>query len=73
MNDAGIPCEISDNAGEYVCNCVFYSMLEHNGGEVPTGFIHVPFIPEQGHKDEPYLEFDDIYKGIVAAIEVLAG
>ena len=71
VNSAGIPCEISDNAGKYVCNNVFYSMLEHNGGEVPTGFIHVPYIKEQGHEDSPYLKFDELYTGIMAAIETV--
>ena len=67
----GIPCERSDNAGEYVCNALLYGMLAHNNGEVPTGFIHVPFIREQGHGDQPYLELDDILRGIVAAIKTV--
>ena len=61
----------SDNAGEYVCNALLYGMLAHNNGEVPTGFIHVPFIREQGHGDQPYLELDDILRGIVAAIKTV--
>ena len=69
---AGIPCEGSDDAGRYVCNTVFYSMLEHDKGAVPTGFIHVPYIKEQGHEDEPYLELDDISRGIAVAIETVA-
>ena len=35
--------------------------------------IHVPYIKEQGHEDEPYLEFDDISRGIAVAIETVAG
>lgn len=31
----GIRCERSDDAGGFVCNSLFYRMLEHNGGEVP--------------------------------------
>ena len=68
---AGIPCERSDDAGQYVCNTVLYSMLEHSA--VPTGFIHVPYIKEQGHEGEPYLELDDISRGIAVAIETVAG
>lgn len=66
-----IPCERSDSAGEFVCNCIFYSMLYHNKGEVPTGFIHMPYIKEQGHDDKPYLEFEDILKAMTAAIETI--
>ena len=67
----GIPCEISDNAGEYVCNTLLYSMLAYNKGKVPTGFIHVPSIREQGHEDKPFMESEDIYKGIIIIIKLL--
>ena len=66
-----IPCERSDSAGEFVCNCLLYSMLDHNKGEVPTGFIHMPYIKEQGHEDKPYMELKDITKAIMTAIETV--
>ena len=69
----GISCERSDNAGEYVCNTLLYGMLYHNNGEVPTGFIHVPYIPRQGHDGQPSMELEDICKGIAAAIETVIG
>jgi pyroglutamyl-peptidase len=68
----GIPCEISDDAGAYVCNALLYGMLEHNGGTVPTVFIHVPFVREQGHADKPFMELDDIYRAVVAAVGSVA-
>ena len=67
----GIPCEKSGDAGEYVCNTLLYGMLEHNRGAVPTGFIHVPFIREQGHEDQPCMELSDIEKGIETAIKTV--
>lgn len=70
LTTRGIRCEVSDDAGTFVCNSLFYSMLEHNRGEVPTGFIHVPFIKEQGHPDEPYMEIDVICSAIKAIIEM---
>ncbi len=70
---AGVPCRISHSAGLYVCNSLLFSMLWHNGGAVPTGFIHVPAVPEMGYADKPSLAFDDIYKGIAAALEAVAG
>jgi len=65
----GIPAEKSDDAGEYVCNDLLYGMLGAIDGKVPAGFIHVPYIQQQGHK--PYLEFDDVYKGILTAIKTV--
>ena len=72
VRSLGIPCERSDSAGEFVCNCLLYSMLDHNKGEVPTGFIHMPYIKEQGHDDAPAMELADMEKGIFAAIEAVA-
>lgn len=69
VKSEGIPAEKSDDAGEYVCNNLLYGMLGHIGGKVPTGFIHVPFIKEQGHK--PYMEFDDVYKGIFTVVKTV--
>ena len=73
INSIGVPSASSNNAGEYVCNCIFYSMLHYVDEEIPTGFIHVPFIKEQGHTDQyPYLEYQDIYNSIIQAIKVVA-
>lgn len=43
LHQAGIPSEISDSAGTYVCNHLFYGLMEtlHATG-VPAGFIHLP-------------------------------
>ncbi len=69
---AGVPCRISHSAGLYVCNNLLYAMLAHDGGAVPTGFIHVPAVPELGHPDMPSMEFDMIYAGICAALGAVA-
>ena len=68
----GIPAGISDSAGLYVCNNLLYAMLAHVDGAVPTGFIHVPAVPELGHPDMPSLEFGLIYEGICAALGAVA-
>lgn len=67
----GIPARASDSAGLYVCNNLLYAMLAHVGGAVPTGFIHVPAVPELGHPDMPSMEFDLIYEGVLAALEAV--
>ncbi len=66
-----IACERSDDAGGYVCNALLYGMLHHNKGAVPTGFIHVPYIPEQGHPDKPSMELREIFWGIRTAVETV--
>ncbi|MBK8023469.1 MAG: pyroglutamyl-peptidase I [Chloroflexi bacterium] len=43
-----IPAAISNHAGTYVCNHVFYSVrhwVEGSGRDIPCGFIHVPGLP----------------------------
>jgi len=50
INAAGIPAVVSNSAGTFVCNHVFYSALHHvasKGLPVKVGFIHVPCLPEQ--------------------------
>ena len=54
---AGIPCELSLSAGSYVCNAVFYALmheLARQGGGVPAGFVHVPYLPGQV-RERPHL------------------
>jgi len=47
---AGIPATISNSAGTFGCNHVFYELmryLDEAGSDIPAGFIHVPPLPEQ--------------------------
>ena len=48
LRGAGIPASVSQSAGTYVCNHVFYG-LQHRlaGSGVRSGFMHVPWLPEQ--------------------------
>lgn len=69
INDAGLPGAISNTAGTFVCNDVLYSLLHHYAGtNVRCGFIHVPWLPEQG---EPSLALEDTVRALTAAISVL--
>ncbi len=40
--DNGLPVALSHTAGEYVCNDLFYQVVQALGGRVPVGFVHVP-------------------------------
>ena len=51
LKERDIPAIISNHAGAYVCNHVFYTArreIERLGWETPCGFIHVPLMTEQG-------------------------
>ena len=50
LNEKGIPAVISNSAGLYLCNYVMYLSLHHSatkGYPKMSGFIHVPYLPEQ--------------------------
>lgn len=48
LRGAGIPASVSQSAGTFVCNHVFYA-LQHRLAKsaVRSGFMHLPLLPEQ--------------------------
>ena len=68
---AGVPCEVSQTAGTFVCNHVLYGLMHLLAGRgagamgVRGGFIHVPWLPEQGR---PHLALHDMVRGLHAAL-----
>ena len=68
---AGVPCEVSQTAGTFVCNHVLYGLMHllatRGGGAagVRGGFIHVPWLPEQG---APHLPLRDMVRGLYMAL-----
>ena len=67
ISAAGLPGAVSNSAGAFVCNDTLYSLLRHyENTEVKVGFIHVPYLPEQG---SPSLALENTVRAIVAAIE----
>ena len=51
MREAGVPAAVSNTAGTFVCNHVFYALMHRlarrAGPGVRGGFIHVPALPQQ--------------------------
>ncbi|MGN6787905.1 MAG: pyroglutamyl-peptidase I [Rhodanobacteraceae bacterium] len=49
LREAGIPAHVSQSAGTYVCNQVFYALLHalRRRRNTRAGFVHVPWLPEQ--------------------------
>ncbi|MBS4219628.1 pyroglutamyl-peptidase I [Bacillus sp. FJAT-49711] len=76
MKKAAIPASVSNSAGTFVCNHLFYGTMhyiEKNAPHIRGGFIHIPFIPEQTTKtNAPSLSLDEIVNGIRIAAVVAA-
>jgi pyroglutamyl-peptidase len=66
----GIRGEVSQTAGTFVCNHVFYGLM-HTLAARPEfsatrgGLIHVPWLPQQG---QPSMALDEIVRGLEIAI-----
>lgn len=73
MREKGLVAGVSQTAGTFVCNHVFYGLMHHTAGKpVKAGFIHVPFLPEQAEErpdDPPSMALDDIILGIMTAVD----
>jgi len=66
IRDAQIPGTVSNSAGAFVCNDTLYCLLHrYNGTDVKVGFIHVPYLPEQG---TPSLPLEKTAAALEAAI-----
>lgn len=69
IRDAQLPGKVSNTAGTFVCNDTLYTLLHHYAGTaVRAGFIHVPYLPEQGI---PNLPLEQIVQALTAAISAL--
>ncbi|WP_419880672.1 pyroglutamyl-peptidase I [Peribacillus sp. B-H-3] len=74
MNAQGIPASVSQSAGTFVCNHLFYGLM-HELHSLPKnirgGFIHIPYLPEQaiGKGSQPSMSVETIVKGLKIAIE----
>ena len=50
VREAGLPASVSQTAGTFVCNHVFYGLMHLAATELPSlrgGFVHIPFSPAQ--------------------------
>lgn len=72
IRQAGLPADISNSAGTFVCNHLMYSVLHYTAKACPgvcAGFVHVPCIPTQTvGKALPSLPLEDIVRGLEAAV-----
>jgi len=78
LRAAGLPAAISNTAGLFVCNHLFYGVLHYIATQhldIRAGFIHVPFLPAQvtERPGTPSMSLEDIVAGLEAAVDVLTG
>lgn len=66
----GMAVEVSQTAGTFVCNHLFYGLMHTLATQAPLrhtrgGFIHVPWLPEQG---TPNMALADVVRGLHLAV-----
>ncbi len=67
---AGGKSAVSYSAGTFVCNDLLYCLL-WKLPEIPAGFVHVPFLPEQAKEGVPSMPLEEIIAALTAMIHVL--
>ena len=72
LNENGIPVQISNSAGLYVCNNLFYGVMHYiskHNLKTKAGFMHIPFLERQTvHK--PHIASISL-QSTVSAVSVL--
>jgi pyroglutamyl-peptidase I len=74
MRRQGIPASVSNSAGTFVCNHLFYGLmhvLALEGNKRRGGFIHIPYLPEQAAQNpgQPSMGLDTIVRGLEICLE----
>lgn len=70
LTNAGIAADVSQTAGTFVCNHVFYVLMHwlknnRQGIRCRGGFMHVPYLPDQGL---PCMPLEDMVRGLRVAV-----
>ncbi|MBJ7312052.1 pyroglutamyl-peptidase I [Rugamonas sp. CCM 8940] len=73
LREAGLPASVSQTAGTFVCNHVFYGLMHHSadfGTAMRAGFIHIPYLPQQAadHPGAPSMALTDMVAGLRVAV-----
>ena len=76
LKGAGVPARLSNSAGTFGCNQIFYHLMDHlanEGIETPAGFIHVPLLPRQAlERGSASMSLDLIAKGFEVVVELIS-
>ena len=72
LAEAGIPASVSQTAGTYTCNHLFYRLMHGLHTERPDargGFVHIPFAPEQvAGRDQPSMSGELVTAALLAIV-----
>lgn len=77
MRKAGLPAAVSNTAGTFVCNHIFYALMDITASHplpMRGGFLHIPYVPQQAARlgGAPSMSVSDIVRGIEIILEVSA-
>ena len=77
LRAAGLPAIISNTAGTFVCNHVFYGLMHRAATVRPAmrgGLLHVPYLPSQAAQYDgvPSMALADVVRGIEIVLDVAA-
>ncbi|GAB6189992.1 pyroglutamyl-peptidase I [Marinitoga arctica] len=75
IKNIGIPAEVSNTAGTFVCNHLLYGLMYYihrDFKNILGGFIHVPYLPKQviNKKNMPSMSLENIVRALEKVIEV---
>jgi len=73
MRERGLRASVSQTAGTFVCNHVFYGAMHHlRDRQALAGFMHVPYLPEQAaaFAGAPSMALAEIVDGLKVAVTV---
>lgn len=74
LREAGLPAGVSQTAGTFVCNHVFYGLQHALAGQrqVRGGFMHIPLLPEQAASKAglPSMSLATMVQGLRLALRV---
>ncbi|MET3476944.1 pyroglutamyl-peptidase I [Variovorax atrisoli] len=76
LRAAGVPASVSNSAGTFVCNHIFYGLMHRiatqpvAGPGLRGGFIHIPYLPEQAARfpGAPSMSLETMVKALRIAV-----
>ncbi|WP_122034630.1 pyroglutamyl-peptidase I [Aliivibrio sp. EL58] len=73
IQQKGIPAQVSNTAGTFVCNHLFYGIQHYlKDTNIRHGFIHIPLLPEQSvDGSQPTMKLEQIAEGLAIAAQAI--
>ncbi|SCX74658.1 pyroglutamyl-peptidase I [Variovorax sp. EL159] len=74
LRAAGVPASVSNTAGTFVCNHIFYGLMHriatHPVAGLRGGFIHIPYLPDQAARfpGAPSMSLDTMVHALRIAV-----